>query len=194
MRVIDDNLEFFINVLMKRVALICSPYEICPDIDFPNKDEFGGIVLRFIGGGAAYLKIQSELPSDEEVRSVYEIGKYLQKEYGDYTVINVLCKPHIELQKINIVVDEHLPMTYISLRKEDGDGVLKRLSETLEKNEDFTVDDHIQRCLLPYMGRSDDNMFEENYKKFKSIYDKSNIELPTVEDLISNRVIFQRIF
>ena len=155
--------EFFYNVMMSPGFNIHSPFEVGKDIDFPKKDELGGVVLKFIGGGAAYFKIQTEMPSQEEVQSIFEVGLFLQESFGDYVVLNILCMPDIEIRDIKVISNEHFGTDFLSLRKLDGIEVLDSLIDKLENNTDFTIDDHILRIFLPFAGRKNEDEFECKY-------------------------------
>ena len=90
--------------------------------------------------------------------------------------------------------EENINITYISSRKNDGDEILLKLSEKLENNEEFTIDDYISKFTVPFMSRKDEDEFRENYSKFIEKYRKSEMELPTVKDLLKHDVKFNRIF
>ena len=74
--------EFFYNTMASQVFSLFSPFEVDREMDFPKKEELGGVVLKFIGAGAMYFKIQRQMPTPEEVRSLFEIGQYLQESFG----------------------------------------------------------------------------------------------------------------
>ncbi len=174
---LEEN-EIFYWVVMNEIFGIYSPFEICEDIDFPNKEEIGGIVLKFIGGGAAYFKIQRKMPSDEEVKSVYETCQFLKESFGDYICACIVCEPDIKIQNINVLGDENIHIRYVSARKNNGDAALEILTKKLENKQRFTLSDHILRIILPFMGRVDDKEFRLNYDKFLSLYSKNKKELP----------------
>ena len=184
--------EFYYNVLMGEICNVFSPFEISKDIDFPKKQELGGVVLKFIGSGAAYIKVQNEMPTEEELNSIYEVGKFLRESFGGYTVIKVLCMPHIEIRDINVIADETIDVDFISQRKNDGDMILDSLTKKLEANKDFTVEDHIQRIMVPFMGRKDNLEFEEKYSKFLKLYTESNMELPELNQLSESHMQYKR--
>lgn len=170
--------EFFAKELMMNNYGIFSPYEYDEDVDFPKKDELGGVVLRFIGGGAAYLKIQTHMPSEEEVKDIHNVGKFLMESFGEYVVISVLCTPDIEIYDINVddFVDMHVD--FASARKSNGDLALKILTEKLKCDRKFTEEDHYWRFLLPFMGHKDYKEFERKFSEFLELYNNANMELP----------------
>lgn len=178
----DEN-EFFYNVMMGPGFNIHSPFEVRKDIDFPKKDELGGVVLKFIGGGAAYFKIQTEMPTPEEVQSIFEVGLFLQESFGDYVVLSILCTPDIEIRDIEVVSNDYFGTDFLSLRKMDGIKVLDSLIDKLENNEDFTIDDHILRIFLPFSGRKNEQEFECKYSRFLDLYDESGFKTPAVSRL-----------
>ncbi|WP_298524709.1 hypothetical protein [uncultured Methanobrevibacter sp.] len=170
--------EIFYWIMMNEVFGIYSPFEIDKDMDFPNKEEIGGVILKFIGGGAAYFKIQREMPSDDEVKSVYETCQFLQESFGDYICACIICEPDIEIRDINVLGDENIHMDYVSARNSKGDIALEILTKKLENRQRFTVKDHVLRIILPFMGRSDEKEFHLNYDKFLSLYTQNKKELP----------------
>ena len=186
--------EFFYNAMMSQVFTIFSPFEIDREIDFPKKDELGGVVLKFIGGGGAcYFKIQREMPSPDEVQSLFEIGQFLQESFGDFITLSIVCTPDIEIRDIDVIEDENIHMDFVSCRKSDAMVVLDLLIDKLE-NGSFTVADHVFRILVPFMGRKDSEEFESRYCEFLDLYDKSNIESPSAGDLAKIRFCANRWF
>ena len=73
----------FFEIMMGQVLKVNSPFEVDRTIDFPHKEELGGVVMKFIGGGSAYFKLQKEMPSEEEVKSVFEVCQFLKESFGD---------------------------------------------------------------------------------------------------------------
>ena len=190
----DGEDELYYNAMFGKVFGIYSPFEVDDIVEFPKKDKLGGVVLKFIGAGSAYFKVQREMPSTEEVNSVLEVCKFLQKSFGQYVVAYIICEPYIEIRDIEVPDEENINITYISSRKNDGDEILLKLSEKLENNEEFTIDDYISKFTVPFMSRKDEDEFRENYSKFIEKYRKSEMELPTVKDLLKHDVKFNRIF
>ena len=186
--------EFFYRVMLNVVCHIFSPYEACPDAEFPKKDKLGGIVFRFIGGGATYFKIQNHMPSEAEIASLYELGEFLKKQYGSYVSINAMCHPDIEIRDIKLRDDTDIGMNFVSQRKNDGDAILDGLIEKLENNEKFTIDDHVTRVLVRFMGRRDEDEFLEKYSRFLSLYNESGLENPPLEKLAESRMCYNLIF
>ena len=189
-----DEDEFFYNVMMSQAFGIFSPFEVDKNVDFPKKEELGGVILKFIGGGAAYFKIQSEMPSDDEINSIYEVGQFLRESFGEYVVLSILCTPDIEIRDIECVGDEVMGTDFVSLRKSDSGKALDGLFEKLENNEEFTIEDHVLRVFLPFMGRKDDEEFESRYQEFLDLFDKSNQELPDVSRLAESNMCYGRWF
>jgi hypothetical protein len=187
-----DEDEFFYNVMMTQAFNIHSPFEVGKDIDFPKKDELGGVVLKFIGGGAAYFKIQTEMPTKEEVMSIYEVGLFLQESFGDYVVLTVLCTPDIEIRDIEVLENDNFSTDFLSIRKNDAIEVMDSLTDKLKNNRDFTIDDHIQRVFLPFMGRKSEEEFERRYREFLDLFAESDIEPPAVSDLLNARCAYKR--
>ena len=130
--------EFFYATMASQVFTIYSPFEVDRQMDFPKKEELGGVVLRFIGAGAMYFKIQRQMPTSDEVRSLFEIGQFLQESFGDYINIAVLCTPDIEIRDIDVIEDENIHMDFVSCRKSDAMVVLDLLIDKLEKG-NFTI-------------------------------------------------------
>ena len=189
-----DEEEFFYNVMMGQAFNVPSPFEIRKDIDFPKKDELGGVVLKFIGSGAAYFKIQTEMPTEEEVRSIFEVGQFLYESFGGYVVLKIVCTPDIEIRNIQPLSDDHFDTDFLSIRKLDGIEVLELLIGKLENNEDFTIDDHILRIFLPFTGRKSEEEFECKYSRFLDLYAESGLETPQVGSLSKSNISFVRWF
>ena len=185
--------DFFYTAMASQVFTIYSPFEVDRQMDFPKKDELGGVVLRFIGAGAMYFKIQRQMPTPDEVGSLFEIGRFLQESFGDFINIAVLCTPDIEIRDIDVIEDENIHMDFVSCRKSDAMVVLDLLIDKLE-NGSFTVADHVFRILVPFMGRKDSEEFESRYCEFLDLYDKSNIESPSAGDLAKIRFCANRWF
>jgi hypothetical protein len=186
--------EFFYNVMMSPGFNIHSPFEVRKDIDFPNKEELGGVVLKFIGGGAAYFKIQKEMPSQEEVQSIFEVGQFLQESFGDYVALCILCTLDIEIRDIEVLYNDYFSTDFLSLRKLDGIEVLDSLIDKLENNKDFTIDDHILRIFLPFAGRINEDEFECKCSKFLDLYARSGLETPPVSRLVESNFPIARWF
>ena len=190
----DVEDELYYNAMFGKVFGIYSPFEVDDTVEFPKKDKLGGVVLKFIGGGSTYFKVQREMPSREEIDSVLEVCKFLQKSFGKYVVAYILCEPHIEIRDIEVQDAENINITYVSSRKNDGDEILLKLTEKLENNEEFTIEDYISKFSVPFMSRKDDDIFQENYSKFIQKYGKSEMGLPSVKDLLKHDIKFNRIF
>lgn len=189
-----DEEEFFYNVMMSPGFNIHSPFEVRHDIDFPKKEELGGVVLKFIGGGAAYFKIQKEMPSKEEVQSIFEVGQFLQESFGDYVALNILCMPDIEIRDIEVISNDYFSTDFLSLRKMDGIKVLDLLIDKLENNKDFTIDDHVLRIFLPFAGRKNEDEFECKYSQFLDLYARSGLKTPPVSRLVESNFPILRWF
>lgn len=185
--------EFFYNAMASQVFSLFSPFEVDREIDFPKKEELGGVVLKFIGAGAMYFKIQRQMPTPEEVHSLFEIGKFLQESFGDYIHIGVLCTPDIEIRDIDVIEDENIHMDFVSWRKTDAITVLDILTKSLEKG-NFSVGHHVLRILVPLMGRKDEAEFESKYCEFCDLYKKSNVDPPVISDLSKVRMCANRWF
>lgn len=171
--------EIFYWVMMNHVFKIVSPFEIDEDADFPKKDELGGVILKFIGGGAAYFRIQMDMPSDSEVESIYEVCRFLKQSIGGYVEACIICEPDIEIRDINLFDDEGIQVNFVSARLNDGDASLELLTKKLENKERFTVNDHLLRIVLPFMGRKNEKEFRFNYSRFLSLYSQNKKELPS---------------
>lgn len=184
--------EFLAKELMRNSFGIFSPFELDENIDFPKKEELGGVVLKFIGGGAAYLKMQTEMPTEKEVESIHNVGKFLRDNFGEYVVICVLCAPDIEIHDIN-VDDFEMHVDFASVRKTNGDFILDMLSAKLEEGTEFTEEDHFYRLVLPFMGHDDDEEFQAKYSQFIDLFAKSNMELPD-ECKLNQYNIWDRLF
>jgi hypothetical protein len=151
-------------------------------------------VLKFIGGGAAYFKVQTEMPSEEEVQSMFEVGQFLHESYGDYIFVCIMCTPDIEIRDIEVVYNDFFSTDFVSIRKMESFSILNKLREKLKSKGEFTVDDHILRIFLPFMGGSDDEGFEHEYCKFLDLYKESGIESPDVRSLVQAKTGFCRWF
>lgn len=189
-----DEEEFFYNVMMSPGFNIHSLFEVRHDIDFPKKEELGGVVLKFIGGGAAYFKIQKEMPSKEEVQSIFEVGQFLQESFGDYVALNILCMPDIEIRDIEVISNDYFSTDFLSLRKMDGIKVLDLLIDKLENNKDFTIDDHVLRIFLPFAGRKNEDEFECKYSEFLDLYAQNGLKTPPVSRLVESNFPILRWF
>ena len=177
-----DEKEFFYTLILNNYAKTFSPFEVDEEEDFPKKDELGGDILKFIGGGSGYFKIQTEMPSPEEVEDVRQVALFLKKKFGDYVVVHVLCTPDIEIYDINVDKFAGISVDYMSARKSKGDIVTDYLLSKLENNEELSQSDHFFRIFLPFMGHKDSE-FEIKYSKIIDLYSKSNQELPSVLNL-----------
>lgn len=175
--------EFFYNALVYKVFNIFSPFEVDREFDFPKKDELGGVVLKFIGGGACYFKIQREMPSPEEVQSLYEIGLFLRKSLWEYVAMCILCTPDIEIRDIEVPGDENVSMDFLSIRKSDAIDTLDVLIENLKDNNDLTVSEHVYRILIPFMTIRDSDEYESKHSEFLRLLDECDIDPPNVTDL-----------
>ena len=175
----DEEKEFFAKELMNNLFGVFSPFELDENADFPEKDELGGVVLKFIGGGAAYLKIQTEMPTEDEVESIHDVGRFLRDSFGEYVIISVLCTPDIEIHDINLDDFTDMQVDFASARKSKGDLALEILCEKLRNNEKFTEKDYYYMFLLPFMGREDNEEFEIKYSKFLESLKSTDLELPT---------------
>ena len=185
--------QLYYTVLLKCIGGIFSPFEVCPEIDFPNKDELGGIVVRFIGGGALYFKVQREMPTRDEINSVIEVSEFLKENYGKYVVVRVMCEPHIEIRNINLEDFEDVDVSYTSSRKNDGDELIDELTSKLENNEPWSIQEHILRFNLPFMSRKDEDDFKSKFAKFIQLLDENPIELPLIEDVLTADTAFGHI-
>ena len=174
----EEEVKIYFEIMFRDIFAVFSPFEVDKDVDFPKKDELGGVVLKFVGGGAAYFKLQKEMPSDEDVRDVYEVCQFLKENFGDYVVARIMCQPHIEIRDIDVSYYDDIDVSYVSVRLNDGDKVLEELFEKLENKEAFTLQDHIQRFILPFMGRKNKDKFKTKYSKFISLLAESKKELP----------------
>lgn len=186
--------EFFYNVIMNKVFNMFSPFEIDRNVDFPKKDVLGGVVLKYVGGGAAYFKIQREMPSDEELKEIFEIGKFLKENFGEYVTLSILCTPDIEIRNIDLSVFEDMAVDFLSIRKNEGDSILDSLMSKLKNNEEFTVEDHINRIIVPFMGRNDEVEFQLKYAEFTNLFNEMGVKQPAVSDLNKSRIIYNRWF
>lgn len=187
--------EFFYNAFMTQVFTIFSPFEIDREIVFPKKDELGGVVLKFIGGGGAcYFKIQREMPSPDEVQALFEIGQFLQESFGDFIILAIVCTPDIEIRDINVIEDENITMNFASFRKSDGIATLDLLIDKLESSGDLSPCHHVYRLLVPYMGRSDEDEFDSKYSKFIDLFNECNVEQPSISDINKLRLCSDRWF
>jgi len=186
--------EFFYNAIMNKAFNVFSPFEIDRNVDFPKKDTLGGVVLKYVGGGAAYFKIQREMPSDEELKEIFEIGKFLKESFGEYVTISILCTPDIEIRDIDLSVFEDMAVDFLSIRKNDGDGMLDFLMEKLKSDEEFTVEDHVNMIIVPFMGRNDEEEFQLKYTEFIDLFNEKGIEQPSVSDLNKSRIFYNRWF
>ena len=174
----DD--ENFYWTMMQNGANLYSPFKVVND-EFPHKDELGGVILKHIGAGASYFKVQREMPSPEEVNLVKNVHNFLEKKYNGLTTVKIFCEPHIEIRDINL--DGKEDITYISNRKSNGEQPLKYLIKKLENEEDFTPLDHMIRYFIPFMGRKNGKLFRRNYKKFVYLFHESGMELPSIAEL-----------
>ena len=182
----DDEDKLYYPIILNKICAIHSPFEVDENVDFPGKDELGGIVLKFIGGGAAYFKIQREMPDNDEVNSILEVCKFLQKSFGEYVVGYIYCEPHIEIENIAIPDYEDIHICFVSSRKTDGDYALNVLMGKIQKNEQFDVEDFIQKFTLPFMGRKDEDEFQLKYQDFVELFNKSDMRILTREDLFKS--------
>ena len=185
----EEEEKVYFEVMMRDIFGVFSPFEIDKSIDFPKKDKYGGVVFKFIGGGAAYFKLQKEMLSDEEIKDVCEICQFLKENFGEYVVARIMCQPHIEIRDIDLSRDD-LDICYISVRLNDGDEVLEKLCEKLKNKEKFKLEDHLQRFIVPFMSRKNKDKFKSKYSKFISLLSESKKEYPEkyrlTEDVFEN--------
>ncbi len=94
-------------------------------------------------------------------------------------------------------------MTYISLRKSNSKGVIEDLTKKVKNKEEFSIEDHIMRFLVPFMGRINNAKFKKKYLKFLSLFLDAKEELPNSYNLVKfaesrnkqkSSVKFNRIF
>ena len=180
----QDEEQVFFEIMMGQVLKVNSPFEVDRTIDFPHKDELGGVVMKFIGGGSAYFKLQKEMPSEEEVKSVFEVCQFLKESFGDYIIAFVMCQPDIEIRDIDVSLDETIDVTYVSLRKSNSKGVIEDLTKKVKNKEEFNIEDHIMRFLVPFMGRSNNAKFKRKYLKFLCLFLDAKKELPNSYSLV----------
>lgn len=192
--VIDKEDQLFYELIFGKVYGIYSPFEVDNNVEFPKKDELGGIVLKFIGGGAAYFKILGRMPTREEVDSILEVCKFLQKTFGEYVIARIHCEPHIEIRDIEVQGSKNIDIHYVSSRKNDGDMMMDRLVKKLEDDEDFTIDDYILKFMLPFMSRKDDDEFQVKYLKFIDLCKQKDLKLPKSSDLSKSDMLMNRFF
>ena len=174
----DD--ENYYWVMMNKLFNIYSPFEVS-DEDFPKKDKIGGVVLKLIGAGAVYFKVQREKPNHKEIKTVDEICKYLQKKHGQYVVAFIICEPHIEIFDIDNSFSKY--STYVSSRKSDGDEILKKLTKKIKSKRNLTSEEHILRVFLPFMSRKNDEEFQKKYDEFVALFNEDCHEIPSFDDL-----------
>lgn len=190
----DSEDQLYYDVMFARVCGVYSPFEIDSEVDFPHREKLGGIILKFIGGGAGYFKVQSEMPSKKEIREIFEVCKFLQKSFGEYVVAYIICEPHIEIRNIQVLADKNIDMTFLSSRKNDGDKLLDNLIKKLERGESFTIDDYLQKFTIPFMSRHNNDGFQLKFNRLVELYNESDIEVPDHKDIFKSRTVFNRIF
>lgn len=190
----DEWDEVYYKLTYSKIFGVFSPFEVDTSVEFPNKDKLGGVVLKFVGGGASYFKIQKTMPSKEDVDSILEICEFLKDNFGEYTVAFILCEPHIEIRDIDIP-DKNFEVHFVSSRKNDGDFTLNGLIDKLEHNIEFSISDHVLKIMLPFMSRKDDAKFQSRYSKFVKLFDESNMRIPDGEDINKpNGMFINKIF
>ena len=189
----SENSLFFYSIMF-HICNIHSPIESIEDVNFPNKDKLGGNVLKFKGGGAAYFKIQNEMPTKKEFNLIFEVVDFLNELYGSYIIVRILCMPHVEIKDIEVIDNEKCSIEFFSARKNDGDHILEMLSKKLGNNEEFMVDDYILKILLPYMSRADNEEFSRKYSKFLHDYNEKDFKTPVVSDLEKSSILFGRLY
>lgn len=190
----DSEDQLYYDVMFARVCGVYSPFEIDSEVDFPHREKLGGIILKFIGGGAGYFKVQSEMPSKKEIREIFEVCKFLQKSFGEYVVAYIICEPHIEIRNIQVLADKNIDMTFLSSRKNDGDKLLDNLIKKLERGESFTIDDYLQKFTIPFMSRHNNDGFQLKFNRLVELYNESDIEVPDHKDIFKSQTVFNRIF
>ena len=184
----------YYELLFGKVYGIFSPFEVDCNVEFPKKDHLGGTVLKFVGGGAAYFKIQREMPSKDEVNDIFEVCKFLQKSYGEYVVAIIHCEPHIEIRAINVPESKNIDMHFVSSRKNNGDRIVDNLIKKLENDGKFTVDDYIQKWIVPFMSRRDDEVFQSKYLKLCELCKQKDLKAPSINQLSGSDMLINRIF
>ena len=190
----DEEDQSYYELMFCKVYGIYSPLDMDSEVEFPKKDELGGIVFKFLGGGAAYFKIQRKMPSKKEVNDIFDVCKFLQKSFGEYVVAIIHCEPHIEIREIEVPGTKNIDIHFVSSRKNDGDKVVGDLIKKLEKDEEFTVDDYIQKLMVPFMSRKDDDEFQSKYLKLSMLFKEKELKLPSVNELSSSGMFINRIF
>lgn len=190
----DCEDQLYYEMMFGNVCGVYSPFEIDNDVEYPYKEKLGGIILKFIGGGAGFFKIQREMPSEDEVQEIFEVCKFLQKSFGQYVVAHIICEPHIEIRDIEVLGDENISMTFSSSRKNDGDKLLDVLIKKLEMGKKFTIDDFLLKFTLPFMSRQNNNEFQSKFNRLVDLYNKSGIEVPSYKDISKSNTVFNRIY
>lgn len=188
----DEEDKAYYKMMFSQVFGIFSPLDLDENLDFPNKEELGGIAFRFIGGGAAYFKVQREMPDKTEVNLILEVCRFLRDSFGEYVVAYILCEPHIEIRDIEVSDEDNIDITFVSSRKNDGDKILKGLIKKLQKNKKFTREDFVLKFVVPFIGRKNDAKFQNNFLKLIKLYEKEDLDLP--DDLIKSNVRINRIY
>ena len=184
----------YYELMFCKVYGVYSPFDVNCDVEFPKKGQLGGTVLKFIGGGAAYFKIQRKMPSKEEVNDIFEVCKFLQKSFGDYVVAIIHCEPHIEIRDIEVPGSENISIHFVSSRKNNGERVVDDLIKKLENDEKFTVDDYLQKWMLPFMSRKDEREFQSKYLRLSKLFKEKNLKSPSVDQLSRSNMSINRIF
>ena len=188
----DEEDKAYYKMMFSQVFGIFSPLDLDENLDFPNKEELGGIAFRFIGGSAAYFKVQREMPDKTEVNLILEGCRFLRDSFGEYVVAYILCEPHIEIRDIEVSDEDNIDITFVSSRKNDGDKILKGLIKKLQKNKKFTREDFVLKFVVPFIGRKNDAKFQNNFLKLIKLYEKEDLDLP--DDLIKSNVRINRIY
>ena len=188
----DEEDKAYYKMMFSQVFGIFSPLDLDENLDFPNKEELGGIAFRFIGGGPAYFKVQREMPDKTEVNLILEVCRFLRDSFGEYVVAYILCEPHIEIRDIEVSDEDNIDITFVSSRKNDGDKILKGLIKKLQKNKKFTREGFVLKFVVPFIGRKNDAKFQNNFLKLIKLYEKEDLDLP--DDLIKSNVRINRIY
>ena len=189
---LEDRLYY--EVMFGKVCGVYSPFEIDNDVEFPHKEKLGGIILKFIGGGAGFFKVQREMPCEDEVENIYEVCKFLQESFGQYVVAHIVCEPHIEIRDIEVPGDENISITFSSSRKNDGDALLDDLTRKIEMGKKFTIDDFLLKFTLPFMSRSNNDEFQSRFNRLVDLYNRSGMEVPSYKDISKSNTTFNRIY
>ena len=144
-------------------------FQVREDIELPQDEDDNGVVLMFEGGDVVYFKTLDGDVTDDEVKSIVKVCKFLEDTFKRPINAYVVFPPDAELVANKFEYEGELTMYFSSLRNDNGEEIVERLESKLKNNEKFTVGDSVDHMLLPYTGFKDKSIFEKKFESYMKL-------------------------